>query len=60
MFANRDFLPRYARLRNDEHLGMKEKKKGKNCGAFFPFRFPSSQWRRHAERSEASVHTING
>ena len=37
MFANRDFLPRYARLRNDEHLGMKEKKKGKNCGAIFPF-----------------------
>ena len=38
----------------------KRKKKGKKCGAFFPFRFSSSQWRRHAERSEASVHTING
>lgn len=55
MFANRDFLPRYARLRNDEHLGMKEKKKGKNCSAIFPFLFNPSK-PRHAERNEASHH----
>ncbi len=33
----RDFLPRSARLRNDDDCAERRKKKGKNCSAIFPF-----------------------
>ncbi|MBQ4216334.1 MAG: hypothetical protein II663_08695, partial [Bacteroidales bacterium] len=50
-FSRIEEISRFAR--KDVHLGQKEKKKGKNCSAIFPFLFNPSK-PRHAERSEAS------